>query len=145
MAAINLNTVRETIESRLNEEFRKAPKISLIFNNLPFDGSTSDKYIQCITSFGESSYLTQESPNSSVTATNLIVGACVFNIYTKQGIGSGDNFTICKRLRDLFNRTTVSDVRFDAFEGPQILQSSPEGRFQTQMSITFEIYEALNP
>ena len=143
MAAINLNTIRETIESRLNDEFRTGQPIPIIFNNVPFDSTSADKYIQCVTSFGASQYLTQESPNSSTTATNLVVGLCLFNVYTKQGIGAGANFTICKRLRDLFNRITVSDVRFDAPEGPEILQSSPEGRFQTQMSITFELYETL--
>ena len=143
MAAVNLNTVRKIIETRLQDEFRTGRPIPLVFNNVPFNDSSADRYIQCVTRFGASQYLTQESPNSSTTGTNLIVGLCLFNIYTKQGVGAGDNFTICKRLRDLFNRITVSDVRFDAPEGPQILQSSPEGRFQTQISITFEIYEAL--
>ena len=145
MAAVNLNTVRETIETRLQNEFRTGRPIPLVFNNMPFDDSSADQYIQCITSFGASEYLTQESPSESTTATNLIVGICVFNIYTKQGIGAGANFDICKRIRNLFNRITVSDVRFDAPEGPEILQSSPEGKFQTQISITFEIYEALTP
>ena len=143
MAAINLNTVRETIESRLNNEFRTGQPISIIFNNVPFDSTSADKYIQCVTSFGSSQYLTQESPNSSTTSTNLIVGLCVFNIYTKPGLGAGENFTICKIIKDLFNRVTVSDVSFDAPEGPVILQSSPEGRFQTEISIRFEIYETL--
>ena len=30
MAAINLNTVRSTIENRLNDEFRKGPVIPLV-------------------------------------------------------------------------------------------------------------------
>ena len=145
MAAVDLNTVRKTIETRLQNEFRTGRPIPLVFNNMPFDSSSADQYIQCVTSFGASEYLTQESPNSSTTATNLIVGICLFNIYTKQGVGAGANFDICKRIRNLFNRITVSDVRFDAPEGPEILQSSPEGRFQTQISITFEIYEALTP
>ena len=143
MAATNLNTVRQTIESRLSDEFRSSPPIPIVFNNVPYEITSSDKLVQCVTSFGASQYLTQGSPNSSTTATNLVVGVCLFNIYTKQGIGASDNFTICKRIRDLFNRMTVSDVRFDASEGPEILQSSPEGRFQTQMSITFELYETL--
>ena len=145
MVAIDLNTVRKTIESRVNSEFRTGQPITVVFNNISFDNSSVDKYIQCVTSFGASEYLTQEAPNSSTTSTNLIVGICVFNIYTKQGIGAASNFAICKRIRNLFNRITVSDVRFDAPEGPEILQSSPEGRFQTQISITFEIYEALTP
>ncbi len=140
MAATDLNTVRATIESRLNDEFRTGPSIPLVFNNIPFDASNVDQYIQCVTSFGSSEYLTQGTDSSS---TNLVVGLITFNIYTKQGVGSGANFDICKRLRNLFNRITVSDVRFDAPIGPEIFQSSPEGKFQTQIRITFELYEAL--
>ena len=145
MAATDLNTVRATIEKRLNEEFRIGPSIPLVFNNIPFDASTVDKYIQCVTSFGASEYLTQQAPNSATTATNLVVGLITFNIYTKQVVGAGENFAIAKRLRNLFNRITVSDVRFDPPVGPEIFQSSPEGKFQTQVRITFELYEALTP
>ena len=140
MAATDLNTVRATIEKRLNDEFRIGPSIPLVFNNIPFDASTVDKYIQCVTSFGSSEYLTQ---GSDTNATNLVVGLITFNIYTKQGLGAGENFAIAKRLRNLFNRITVSNVRFDPPVGPEIFQSSPEGKFQTQIRITFELYEAL--
>ena len=140
MAATDLNTVRATIEKRLNDEFRIGPSIPLVFNNTPFDASTVDKYIQCVTSFGSSEYLTQ---GSDTNATNLVVGLIIFNIYTKQGVGAGENFAIAKRLRNLFNRITVSNVRFDPPVGPEIFQSSPEGKFQTQIRITFELYEAL--
>ena len=145
MAATNLNTVRSTIETRIRNEFRTGQPIPIVFNNVPFDASTVDQYIQCITSFGSSEYLTQQAPNSSTTATNLVVGLITFNIYTKQGVGAGENFAIAKRLRNLFNRITVSDVRFDPPVGPEIFQSSPEGKFQTQVRITFELYEALTP
>jgi len=145
MAATNLNTVRSTIETRIRNEFRTGQPIPIVFNNVPFDASTVDQYIQCITSFGSSAYLTQQAPNSSTTATNLVVGLVTCNIYTKQGLGAGQNFIIGKRVRDLFNRITVSDVRFDPPVGPEIFQSSPEGTFQTQVRITFELYEALVP
>ena len=140
MAATDLNTVRATIEQRLNDEFRIGQNIPLVFNNVPFDASSVDQYIQCVTSFGASQYLTQGSNTSS---TNVMVGLCLFNIYTAQGLGSGANFAICKRLRDLYNRITVSSVIFDAPIGPEILTSSPEGKFQTQLRITFSIYEDL--
>lgn len=145
MAATNINSVRATIEKRLNDEFRIGQSIPLVFNNVPFDASSVDRYIQCITSFGASEYLTQQAPNSSTTATNLVVGLTTLNIYTQQGLGAGANFDIAKRLRDLFNRITVSDVRFDPPVGPEILQSTPEGKFQTQIRITFELYETLTP
>ena len=145
MAATNLNTVRSTIEKRLADDFKNAPFVKLIFNNVPFDADSVDQYIQCIVSFGSSSYLTQQAPNSSTTATNLVVGLTTFNIYTEQGLGAGANFDIAERLRNLFNRITVSDVRFDPPVGPEILQSTPEGKFQTQIRITFELYETLTP
>ena len=63
--------------------------------------------------------------------------------FTEEGLGAGSNFTICKRLRDLYNRVTVSNVIFDSPVGPEILASSPEGKFQTQIRITFNIYEDL--
>ena len=145
MAATDLNTVRATIEKRLYDEFKKGQPVPLVFNNIPFDASNVDQFIQCVTSFGSSEYLTQQAPNSSTTATNLIVGLITLNIFTKQGLGINANFAISKRLRNLFNRITVSDVRFDPPVGPEILQSSPEGKFQTQIRITFELYEALTP
>ena len=145
MAATNLNTVRSTIETRIRNEFRTGQPIPIVFNNVPFDASTVDQYIQCITSFGSSEYLTQQAPNSATTATNLVVGLTTFNIYTEQGLGAGANFDIAERLRNLFNRVTVSDVRFDPPVGPEILQSTPEGKFQTQIRITFELYETLTP
>ena len=108
MAAVDLNTVRSTIEGRLATELASSPAIPVVFNNMSFDSTTEDTFVQCQTSFGSGSY-----------------------------------FTVCKRLRDLYNKITVSDVIFDSPVGPEILASSPEGKFQTQLRITFEIYEEL--
>ena len=141
MAAINLNTVRATIEDRVAVELASgAPQIPVIFHNMPFDSSAVTTFVQCLTTFGESNYLTQG--NSS--GTNQINGIVVFNIFTPQGIGSGDNYTIGKRLRDLYNRITVSNVIFDSPIGPEVIDSpAPEGQFQTQVRMTFQIYEEL--
>ena len=140
MAAIDLNTVRETIEERLITELNDAPPIDVVFNNMPFDASSKDTFVQCLTSFGSGSYLTMGGTTNS---TNSVVGLIVLNIFTEEGLGSGPNFKIGKRLRDLYNRITVSNVIFDSPIGPEILTSSPEGKFQTQLRITFEIYESL--
>ena len=140
MAAIDLNTVRSTIEARLATELASSPAISVVFNNMAFDSTTEDTFVQCITSFGNNSYLTQGGTTDS---DNQIDGLILLNVFTEEGIGAGANFTICKRLRDLYNRITVSSVIFDAPIGPEILNSSPEGKFQTQIRITFTIYEDL--
>ena len=140
MAATDLNTVRSTIEARLSTELASSPAIPVVFNNMTFDSTAEDTFVQCITSFGTGSYLTM---GGSANSTNSVVGLILLNIFTEEGIGSGANFVIGKRLRDLYNNITVSNVIFDSPIGPEILASSPEGKFQTQLRITFEIYEDL--
>ena len=140
MAAIDLNTVRSTIEARLATELASSPAIPVVFNNMAFDSTTEDTFVQCLTSFGSNEYLTQ---GDTSTAFNNVVGLVLINIFTEEGLGAGSNFTICKRIRDLYNRVTISNVIFDAPIGPEILTSSPEGKFQSQIRITFNIYEDL--
>ena len=140
MAATDLNTVRSTIEARLATELASSPAIPVVFNNMTFDSTAEDTFVQCITSFGANTYITQGGTSDS---DNLINGLVLLNVFTEEGLGAGSNLTICKRLRDLYNRITVSSVIFDAPIGPEILNSSPEGKFQTQIRITFTIYEDL--
>ena len=140
MAATDLNTVRSTIEARLTTELADSPIIPVVFNNMTFDASTEKTFLQCISSFGNNSYLTQ---GGSSISDNQIDGLVLLNVFTEEGLGAGSNFKICKRLRDLYNRITVSSVIFDAPIGPEILTSSPQGKFQTQIRITFTIYEDL--
>tara|TARA_R100000773_G_scaffold42458_1_gene39742 strand:- start:1021 stop:1428 length:408 start_codon:yes stop_codon:yes gene_type:complete len=135
MAALDLNTVRSTIEGRLATELASSPAIPVVFGNMSFDSTTEDTFVQCLTSFGTGRYLAD--------GVNVLVGLVLINIFTEEGIGPGANFTIGKRLRDLYNKVTVSDVIFDSPVGPEVLTSSPEGKFQTQLRITFEIYEEL--
>lgn len=135
MAAIDLNTVRSTIEARLATELASSPAIPVVFSNMAFDSTTEDTFVQCSTSFGTGSYLAD--------GVTLVAGLVVLNIFTEEGVGAGANFTIGKRLRDLYNKVTVSDVIFDSPIGPEVLTSSPQGKFQTQLRITFEIYEEL--
>ena len=140
MAAVDLNTVRSTIEARLATELASSPAIPVVFSNMTFDSTAEDTFVQCTISFGANEYLTQ---GDSSSASNNIVGLVLLNVFTEEGIGAGSNFTICKRLRDLYNRITVSNVIFDSPVGPEILTSSPEGKFQTQIRITFNFYEDL--
>tara|TARA_R100001163_G_scaffold52615_1_gene39948 strand:- start:395 stop:802 length:408 start_codon:yes stop_codon:yes gene_type:complete len=135
MAAVNLNTIRKTIEQRLKTELDEAPIIPIIFNNMPFESISEDTFVQCLTTFGEGRYLAH--------GVNSVIGLLVLNIFTEEGKGSGANYTIGKRLRDLYNKKTVSNVIFESPSGPEVFQPSPEGKFQTQIRIPFEIYERL--
>ena len=140
MASIDLNTVRATIEARVATELASSPAIPVVFHNMSFDSSAVTTFVQCLTTFGESNYLTL----GNASGQNRVNGIVVFNIFTPQGIGSGDNYTIGKRLRDLYNRITVSSVIFDSPIGPEVVDNpNPEGQFQTQLRMTFEIFEEL--
>ena len=140
MAATDLNTVRAAIETRIATELASSPAIPVVFHNMAYDAASVDSFVQCLTSFGESNYLTL----GNASGTNRVNGIVVLNIFTAQGIGSGDNYTIGKRLRDLYNRITVSDVIFDSPIGPEVIDNpNPEGQFQTQLRMTFEIFEEL--
>ena len=138
MAATDLNTVRSTIEARLATELASSPAIPVVFSNMAFDSTTEDTFVTCEVSFGTGENI---SMGNSSSANNFISGLLTLDIFTEEGIGAGANFTIGKRLRDLYNRVTVSNVIFDSPIGPEILQSSPEGKFQTQLRITFETFE----
>lgn len=140
MAATNLNTVRKTIEQRLQTELNQAPVIPIVFNNMPFESVSEKTFVQCLTSFGSHNYLSQAASGKGI---NSVVGLIVMNVFTEEGVGIGANYTICKRLRDLYNRITVSDVIFDSPVGPEVLTPSPQGKLQTQLRITFEIFEEL--
>ena len=140
MSATDLNTVRSTIEQRLFTELNEAPIIPVVFNNMPFESISGDSFVQSTISFGSGEITSQGNQSNANT---LIVGLLTLNIFTKEGVGFGENLTICKRLRDLYNRITVSGVIFDAVVGPEIITQPPEGKFVTQMRITFETYEGL--
>ena len=140
MAATDLNTVRSTIEARLATELALSPAIPVVFSNMAFDSTTEDSFVICEISFGTGENI---SMGDSSGANNFINGLLTLDIFTEEGIGAGANFTIGKRLRDLYNRVTISNVIFDSPVGPEILQSSPEGKFQTQLRFTFETFEEL--
>ena len=141
MAAADLNAVRSTIESRLATELQSSPSIPVVFNNVSYSPTPNSTWVQCLLNFGANEYLSQGLTTDSQ---NRIVGVIVVNIFTPTGVGSGANYTIGGRIRDLYNRIIVSGVYFDAPIGPEVVGTpAPEGYFQTQVRVTFEFIEEL--
>ena len=141
MAAADLNTVRATVEARLATELASSPVIPVVFNNVSYAPTPNSSWVQCLLSFGANEYLSQGLTTDSQ---NRIVGVIVINIFTPAGVGSGANYTIGKRIRDLYNRVIVSGVYFDAPIGPEVVGTpAPEGYFHTQVRVTFEFIEEL--
>lgn len=135
--ANTLNEIRKTVETRLADEFRYAPIIPVIFQNMEFKPDGLTPYIQCLTSFGNSEYLTM---GGKAFGSDRIVGLLTIDIFTPEGVGPGDSLVIGERIRNLYNRANVSGVYFDAPIGPELLGTSDEG-FKTQVRVTFEYIE----
>lgn len=140
-----LNSVRSTIESLLVDELKEAPAIPVVVYNQDFTPAGVDSYVQCLTSFGSTEYLTiGRGQQGTAGHTNRMVGLLTVNIYTSAGAGPGDNFSIGERIRSLYNRAIVSGVYFDAPIGPEVLAApSGSGFFHTQVRVTFEFIEEL--
>ncbi len=145
MAAVDLNTIRSSIEERLQTELKSGRAsrsgIPVIFNNLAYVPESNTTWCQCLISFGSSSY---ETLGGATGSTNSLAGIVTVNIFTAKAKGAGENLGIAKRIRDLYNRIILSGVRFDPPIGPQVLDvSRPEGYFQTQIRVSFDVYEDL--
>ena len=142
MAAANLNDIRETIESRIEEELRdNNPPYPVVYQNMNYTPEIETTWLQCLVSFVDSEYLTLGGATDS---DNRISGTLIVNIFNKTGIGHGDSLIIGKRIRDLYNRINISGIFFESPVGPEVMSSpSPQGYFQTQVRCTFQIYEAL--
>lgn len=141
MSALNLNTIRKDIEQRLIDELKKAPRTTVIFGNQPFQTQAGTNFVQCLIEFTGSEYITLGGTTSS---TNNLTGLITINIFSKIGVGLGNNFTMAKRIRDLYNRVKLNNIFFDPATGPAVIENAaPQGFVQSVMSIPFEIFEEL--
>ena len=141
MAALNLNTIRKDIEQRLIDELNKAPITLVVFGNQSFQPDSERNFVQCLVEFTGSEYITLGGTTNS---TNNLTGLITINIFTKIGVGLGDNLTIAKRIRDLYNRVVISDLYFEPPDGPNVLEAaSPQGFVQSVLSVNFQIIESL--
>jgi hypothetical protein len=133
------NDVRAAIEGRIATEMALNPAYPVSYQNVPFSPPNNTPWLQAFIRFGDNAYATLRPIGSS--GFNRQNGTLVVNVFTPVGLGAGANFTIAERIKDLFDRRTVSGIIFDAASGPaQVTPASPEPYYQTQMTITFEAY-----
>ena len=133
------NDIRAAIEGRIATEMALAPSYPVAYPNVPFTPPNNLPWLQVSLTFGDNSYATLIGPSTGFNKQN---GLLTVNIFTPVGVGSAANYTIAERIKDLFDRQTVSSIIFDAASGPNsITPSEPEAAYlQTQLSITFEGY-----
>ena len=128
------NDVRAAIEGRIATQMAVSPAYPVSYQNVPFTPPNNTPWVQVFIRFGDNAYAT-------LTSFNRQNGTLVLNVFTPVGVGTGANFTIAERLKDLFDRVKLSSIIFDAASGPaQVTPAAPEAYYQTQITITFEAY-----
>ena len=141
MTALNLNTVRKNIEEKLQVELSSTPPVKIVFGNQPFEPVAGTGFVQCLIEFTNSNYV---SLGGTTNSTNSQEGLVTINIFTKIGVGLGNNLNTAKRIRDLYNRVRINDIFFEPSTGPTVLETAaPEGFVQSVMSIPFITFETL--
>ena len=128
------NDVRAAIEGRIATELAIAPVYPVSYQNVPFTPPNNLPWLQAFIRLGDNAYATLNSFNRQN-------GVLTVNVFTPIGVGAAANFTIAERIKDLFDRQTVSGIIFDAASGPaQVTPAAPEPYYQTQLTVTFEAY-----
>lgn len=133
------NDIRAAIEGRIATEMALSPSYPVAYQNVPFTPPNDSPWLQVFLLFGDNNYATLLAPSSGFNAQN---GTLTVNVFTSVGVGAAANYTIAERVKDLFDRQTVSGIIFDAASGPSIITpSQPEAAYlQTQMTVSFTGY-----
>ena len=129
---IDLNLVRKTIESRIATQMAIAPVYPVFYGNQTTKPPNNAPWLWCTVNFGDTEYQFLEEGES----TN---GVAQINIFTPVASGTGLSLTIANRVIALFNRLTVSGVRFRPASGPRsVNQAETSAWYQVSVSIQFK-------
>jgi hypothetical protein len=134
-----INDVRAAIEGRIATQMAIAPAYPVSYQNVPFTPPNNAPWLQAFIRFGDNAYATLLPASSA--GFNRHNGVLTVNIFTPIGAGTAANFTIAERIKNLFDRVTVSSIIFDPISGPaQVTPAAPQPYYQTQLTATFEAY-----
>ena len=132
------NDVRAVIEGRIATEMANSPAYQVAYSNTAFTPPTDAPWLSVDIQFGDNSYFTLQAP---ATGRNRQSGVLTINIFSDVGTGAAAAYTISERVKDLFDRKTVSQVIFDPASGPsQIASGLSDSFFQMQVSVSFDAY-----
>jgi hypothetical protein len=134
-----INDVRAAIEGRIATHMAIAPAYPVSYQNVPFTPPNNAPWLQAFIRFGDNAYATLLPTGSA--GFNRHNGVLTVNIFTPIGVGTVANFTIAERIKNLFDRVTVSGIIFDPVSGPaQVTPAAPQPYYQTHLTATFEAY-----
>ena len=165
MAAADLNEIRAALETRLLIGFGaaltkqdgdiliseggltivtqspEADVTPMVFRNQAYEPTPSDSFVQCLVTFGATSYLTLGGTTNSY---NQINGAVEVNIFTPQGVGPGANYDLANRVCEIYTRELFEGIQLGPPSGPSVVTGSqPPSFFQSSIAVPFNVIESL--
>ena len=120
------NDIRAAIEGRIATEMAISPAYQVAYSNVAFTPPADSPWLSVQINFGDNSYFTLQAPS---TGKNRQSGVLVVNIFGDVGVGAASLYTIAERVKDLFDRKTVSNIIFDAASGPSEITSGLSDSF----------------
>jgi len=113
----------------------------LVFRNQAFEPTPGNSFVQCLLTFGASSYLTL---GGAAGAFNQIDGSIEANIFTPLGAGLGANYDLASRVCTLYTREIIEGIEVGPPAGPTVATAAqPASFFQSTVTVPFRVYEEL--
>ena len=113
----------------------------LVFRNQAFEPTPGDSFVQCLLTFGTSSYLTF---GSAASGFNQINGSIEANIFTPLSFGPGANYDLASRVCTLYTREIIKGIQVEPPSGPSVATAAqPASFFQSTVTVPFRVYEEL--
>lgn len=147
--ASNLDSHRQTIEERIEDSsalatyFRTIHQdpwkdVAVSWPGAPFQ-PPNGPWIQVTIVWGDGFIETMGSSGGA----NRVVGVVNVNVFDYPDIGLKRVHAIGEIIRDLFNRNTVSGIRFEAPSGFKPVPEAQEGWIGRNVTIPFEVEETV--
>lgn len=132
------NDIRQAVEARIATEMALAPAYPVSYENVPFTPPTNSTWIKAQIRFGANNYATLLGPT---VGSNRQSGILVISVFSPVGVGTGESLVVSERLKDLFDRKIISQIIFDAADGPTFSQpGEPASFLQAELAITFSAF-----
>lgn len=165
MAAADLNEIRAVIETHflagfgadvagedgniitdqggliIVTESPEADATPTVFRNQAYEPTPGDSFVQCLVTFGSSSYLTL---GGTADSGNQINGNIQVSVFTPQGVGPGANYDLASRVCNLYTREIMEGIQVGPPAGPSVVSGSqPPSFFQSTVTVPFNVFEVL--
>ena len=112
-----------------------------VFRNQAYEPTPNDSFVQCLVTFGATSYLTLGGATDSY---NQINGVIEVNVFTPQGVGPGANYDLASRVCNLYTREIIEGIQVGPPSGPSVVAGSqPPSFFQSTVTVPFNVIEVL--